>query len=263
MPDATYIHGTAPDEQARLALLNRLTNPPFLAFLAPAPADQILEIGSGLGLLAAEVAALAPRGRITGLEYSADQLARAPRGIPNLTFIQGDAHALPFPDSSFDLVYCRYLLEHVADPVRVLSQARRVLRPGGRFACQENDISLIRHDPPTPAFDAVWGRFAELQQRLGGDALVGRRLFRLLRSAGFSDIHLSQAPESYWSGHPGFRPWLENLAGNIRSGQAALLKSGLASRDEIDASLNELAVLATNPDGSTWFFWNRAAGIRH
>src|SRR5690348_9738377 len=56
MPEQTYIHGTEPSEQARLALLNKLTNGPFVEFLQVRPEMRILEVGSGLGLLAAEVA---------------------------------------------------------------------------------------------------------------------------------------------------------------------------------------------------------------
>lgn len=262
MPDATYIHGTAPDEQARLAELNRLTNAAFLDFLTLRGDESVLEIGSGLGILAADAAARLPHGRVTGLEYSADQLARAPTGISNLSFFQGDAHRLAFGDQAFDVVYCRYLLEHVARPDHVAAEAPRVLKPGGRFYAQENDISLVRHDPPTPAFDLAWQRFGALQQQLGGDAYIGRRLFGLLSRAGFREITLSLAPEVYGHGHPRFAPWLENLVGNIRSGEAALHERGLASPAQTAAAVAELRALMHDPHASTIFCWNRAAARR-
>ena len=53
----TYIHGTEPSEQKRLAALNRLTNEAFVRFLGVVPRMRALEVGSGLGILAAEVAA--------------------------------------------------------------------------------------------------------------------------------------------------------------------------------------------------------------
>ena len=263
MPDAQYIHGTAPEEQARLATLNRITNASFLAFLGLRGSESVLEVGSGLGLLAAEVAEAIPRGRVVGVEYSAAQLARAPAGIANLTFRQGDAHQLEFDPGTFDVVYCRYLLEHVANPVQVLREVRRVLKPGGRLYVQENDISLVRNDPPTPAFDRVWEAFAELQSRLGGDALIGRRLFRLGREAGFrNDLTLSVAPEVYWHGHPVFAPWLENLVGNIRSGQAKLVEMGLSTEAEIAAAIGELQTTISDSQASTWFYWNRASATK-
>jgi SAM-dependent methyltransferase len=262
MPEASYIHGTAPAEQERLALLNRITNPPFIAFLNLRGDERVLEIGSGLGILAAEVAKAAPRGSVVGVERSADQLARVPRGPSNLLFLEGDAHHLPFDPATFDVVYCRYLLEHVAEPERGLAEAHRVLRPGGRVCVQENDISLVRHDPPTPAFDEVWSRFAVLQRRLGGDAHIGRRLFGLLIRAGFDDIALSFAPDIYRAGQPLFVPWLENLVGNIESGRAGLLEQGLATEREIAEAIADLRRVQADPGGSTWFAWNRAVGVR-
>lgn len=261
---STYIHGTEPGEQERLAKLNAMTNAAFVAWLSPRKGERVLEVGSGLGLLAAEVAgAVGDSGRVVGLEYSEAQLAKAReagRGRGNLELVRGDAHRLPFEDGSFDLVYCRYLLEHVADPGRVLIEMRRVLRPGGRACAQENNIEINRFDPACPQFDAVWAKFGDLQARLGGDAYVGVRLNRLFRGAGFGDVRLSIAPEVHWSGSPGFEPWVRNLIGNVRSGEAALIEHGLATRGEIEGAVGELDALMRRDDASAVFYWNRAEG---
>lgn len=102
MTQAAYIHGTDSAEQERLALLNRLTNPPFIEFLRLQATDSVLEVGSGLGILAREVAQRVPLGGVVGVECSAEQLARAESGLPNLRFAHGDAHHLPFADDRFD-----------------------------------------------------------------------------------------------------------------------------------------------------------------
>ncbi len=261
MTDHAYIHGTDASEQARLKLLNRLTNGPFVEFLRVQPKMQVLEVGSGLGILAAEVAVAAEGVEVTGLERSSEQLAAAVQ-TRRVSYVQGDAHELPFADGEFDLVYCRYLLEHVADPARVLSEMRRVTRAGGRVVAMENDISLVRLDPPCPAFDEVWSAFAEHQRQLGGDGLIGRRLYRLFRHAGFSQVELSVQPELHWRGSPGFAPWIDNLAGNIQSGQQGLIESGLCSEEQIKLALAELAALLPRDDASFTFVWNRAAGVK-
>src|SRR2546426_6914087 len=95
VPDAVYIHGTAESEQGRLAALNRLTNQSFVDFLELKRNDSVLEVGSGLGMLAAEVAARAPHGEVVGVEYSAEQLAATKVTQSNLRFQQGDALRLP------------------------------------------------------------------------------------------------------------------------------------------------------------------------
>src|SRR5512138_1646052 len=171
-----YIHGTEPSEQERLAGLNRMTNAAFIQFLKVASGSRVLEVGSGLGILAAQVAAAAPGVDVAGVEISAAQIAAASRS-PRVAYEQGDAHHLDFPDASFDLVYARYLLEHVADPGRVLREMRRVTKPGGRVAVCENDISLLRYDPPCPAFERAWEVFGRFQATLGGDGYIGRRLY--------------------------------------------------------------------------------------
>jgi SAM-dependent methyltransferase len=261
MSQQTYIHGTEPSEQARLALLNRLTNGPFLEFLQLRARMRILEVGSGLGLLAADVAEAAAGVEVIGLERSADQIAAAAPS-PHVRYVQGDAHQLPFDDASFDLVYCRYLLEHVADPARVLSEMRRVARPGSRVAAMENDISLVRLDPPCPAFDEVWAALAVYQKQLGGDAHIGRRLLALFRTAGFSQIELSLQPEVHWQGSTGFAGWIENLLGNLRSAEQGLAAAGICSENLLQRANAELLSLAGHPAGSMIFAWNRAAAVR-
>jgi ubiquinone/menaquinone biosynthesis C-methylase UbiE len=258
---ATYIHGTEPSEQARLAVLNRLTNTPFVQFLRVAPGSQVLEVGSGLGLLAAEVASAAEGVQVVGVEQSPAQIAAAVRH-PAVRYVHGDAHELEFADAAFDLVYARYLLEHVADPGRVVREMRRVARSGARVAVCENDISLLRLDPPCPVFDEVWQRFQDHQRRLGGDGAIGRRLHRLFREAGFDAIELSVQPEVHWYGSPGFAAWVRNIVGNVESAREGLIASGLCAAGEIDQAVGEVSALAQNRDASSWFVWNRAMAVR-
>jgi len=257
-PQETYIHGTEPREQARLAALNRITNRAFVEFLAAPPGARVIEVGSGLGLLAVAVADSAPGVTVLGVECSPDQIAVAARS-PKVDYLEGDAQTLPFPDASFDAAYARYLLEHVPRPDRVLAEMRRVVRPGGRVAVTENDISLLRVDPPCPAFERVWAAFGDYQRRLGGDAYVGARLYRLMRDAGFSHIELSVLPEVHWHGSPNFDPWIENLIGNVEGARAGLIGSGLADAKLVERSLAELRALLHDPDVSSFFMWNRAA----
>lgn len=260
VPRSTYIHGTAAAEQERLIALNRLTNDAFIRFLDPAPGDRVLEVGSGLGILAAGVASAAEV-RVVGVELSAAQVARSPRGV-RTDYVQGDAHALSFGDGVFDLVYARYVLEHVADPGAVLAEMRRVLRPGGRVAVTENDVSLLRLDPPCPSFNVVGDAFAKLQRDLGGDGLIGRRLFGLFHRAGFRAIELSVQPEVHWAGSPNWWSWVQNIIGNVESARSALVDQGLASASAIDRAVAELAELAGRSDGSSVFVWNRARAVK-
>jgi len=261
MSEGIYIHGTEPSEQERLAGLNRITNAAFIQFLDVADGSHVLEVGSGLGLLAVDVANAAAGVHVVGVEISAAQIAAAP-SHPRVTFVQGDAHSLDFPDARFDLVYARYLLEHVADPERVLREMRRCAKPGGRVAVCENDVSLLRFDPPCPAFDHAWDLFTRFQATLGGDGLIGRRLFRLFRSAGFADVALSVQPEVHWHGSPGYVAWVHNIIGNLGSARNGMLGAGVISEADLNAGVADLDRLKTDTRGSAVFVWNRAMATR-
>lgn len=256
----TYIHGTEPAEQQRLALLNRLTNAAFVEFLNVQSGMRVLEVGSGLGHLAAAVARSAKDVRVFGVERSEDQIRAAVKD-PAIDYVLGDAHELRFDSHSFDLVYARYVLEHVASPETVLKEMARVARSGCRVVACENDESLIRWDPPCPNFEIVWSAFQQHQKNLGGDSQIGRRLYGLFRSAGLRNIELSLQPEIHWYGSPGFEGWIRNIIGNVESARCGLIDSGLCREGSIAAANAELNALLQNETASSVFVWNRAVGV--
>ncbi len=260
MTESQYIHGTDEPEQRRLLAFNALTNPTFLEFLRLGEARSVLEVGSGLGVLTSEVARSNPRAEIVGVEYSQAQLKKAATyGLPNLRFVQGDAHRLRFDDDRFDVVYCRWLLEHVSDPGGVLREMRRVLKPGGKIFVEENDVSLQRYDPPAPQAEKLWSLVAQLQVKLGGDPLIGSKLFGLLTTSGFEEVDLTLAPEVYASGSPGFSIWIENQIEIFEGCAADLERYGLATAQATDNAISELHQFVKCPNAATWFSWNRAS----
>jgi hypothetical protein len=103
----------------------------------------------------------------------------------------------------------------------------RVLRRGGRVCLQENDILVSRFDPDVASFDLVWLQFAALQQHLGGDPFVGKRLFALLKQVGFREIALSLQPEIHHAGQPTFQPWVRNVIGKYSGSGGGLASLGL------------------------------------
>ena len=90
--------------------------------------QRALDVGAGLGHWTRTVATLLPPGaRITGLEREAAWVTRAApaagrtAGDVDIDFVQGDLHALPWPDNTFDLVTCQTVLIHVPDPAQALA----------------------------------------------------------------------------------------------------------------------------------------------
>jgi len=92
---------------------------------------SLLDVGCGPGYVSA---AAAERGAIpTGLDFSEEMVGIARKMFPHLTFRNGDAQNLPFPNDSFDRVAANFALLHLADPARACAEACRILKPGGKF----------------------------------------------------------------------------------------------------------------------------------
>jgi demethylmenaquinone methyltransferase / 2-methoxy-6-polyprenyl-1,4-benzoquinol methylase len=114
----------------------------LVSLVAPRSGEKALDLCCGTGDVARKLAAGPPDGacEVVGLDFTEEMLEIArkvtPGGLP-VSYRQGDALALPFPDASFDIVTCAYGLRNLADLDRGLSEAERVLRPGGRLASLE------------------------------------------------------------------------------------------------------------------------------
>jgi hypothetical protein len=139
---------------------------------------------------------------------------------------------------------------------------QRVLKPGGKAFLQENNILLHVTDPDCPAFDHLWLQFAKLQRQMGGDGEIGKRLFGLMRQAGFADVALSIQPEIHPYGSPGFAPWIENLLHIAQSKRDELVGRGLATHEEFTHGRAELAACLQNSNACAYFYWNRAIGVK-
>jgi SAM-dependent methyltransferase len=147
-----------------------------------AQARAVLEVGCGTGILARELGRLGAA-RVVGLDVDTDMLAFARQQGGDVSYVQGDAHALPFPGGAFDAVVCHYLLLWLADPARGVQEMARVVRPAGALlACAEPDYGgRVDHPPEMVALGRLQ---AEALRGQGADPDLGRRLGELLVAAG-------------------------------------------------------------------------------
>ena len=140
---------------------------------------DVLEVAVGTGLNLPHY----PAGTtVTGLDLSPEMLEIARQRLGEIgrdvTLKEGDAHALPFADGSFDTVVCTYALCNIPDPNRALSEMKRVLRPGGK-------LILVDHIASTSKMVLGIQKFIELFSiRFGGEYMT-RRPLRLARALGF------------------------------------------------------------------------------
>jgi len=152
------------------------------------PGQDVVDLGSGGGidcLLAAR--AVAPSGTVVGVDFLPDMIGRATvaateAGLDNVRFVEGPIEALPLPNESCDVVISNGVVNLSPRKVRVLAEAFRVLRPGGRLAIVD---LILEHDlpPEIQTHPAAWAGC------LSG-ALSEISLYKGVRRAGFREVSI-------------------------------------------------------------------------
>jgi len=176
-----------PERQQLLAeILNPLTGQ-VLARLPEIPNARCLDLGCGQGNTTRYLAGVLRPAVCIGLEYEAslvDYAQTRPDNPPSVQFQQGDARELAFAEASFDVVFCRYLLIHMADPMRVVREMMRVVRPGGYAIAFEGDFAIELSYPACPALSSI----NKIWQGLFQNPAAGRKLVHDFRAAGASHL---------------------------------------------------------------------------
>jgi len=177
--------------KAKSAAMGRDVTEALVAYANPQLGMKVLDLASGTGEPAIAVASrIGPEGHLTALDVSSELLQIASdraqqRGLTNVSVRQADAHHLPFPDATFDLVTSRFGVMFFEDAVGALGEANRVLKPGGR-AC-----FLAWGTFEQPFWQSTMGVVVE---HIGGPALVpgGPDPFKFAQSGSLSSA-LQQA----------------------------------------------------------------------
>ncbi len=193
---SNYVHGYSGRESERL--FDQASTLEYLLHhdtIYPRGA-RILEAGCGVGAQTTILAKNSPEAKIVSIDISGPSLDQARRriegqGIGNVQFQRADISHLPFGQECFDHVFLCFVLEHLAEPVRAVQKLKEVLRPGGSLTVIEGDHGSCYFHPQTPAATAAWRSLIRVQACLGGDSLIGRRLYPLLQDAGFDKIVVS------------------------------------------------------------------------
>lgn len=213
--------------------------------LSPKPGEVIVDAGCGDGLRALFIAArVAPSGRVIGIEVNEESAEKAieriaARGMQAIASVQcGNIRSLPLPDDSVDAWFCRETLEYLEDPMLALSEAIRVVRPGGRVVAMEADWDTLAYNATDKAAER---RFVMVHTDYGGgpsvDGRTGRKLLSLFREAGLADARLEV--HANWSDK--YSPDEDYVCWPLREGHA---RRGCITQEELDAWYADMSAQA-------------------
>ncbi len=155
------------------------------------PSAVVLSVGCGPGVILRAVTSLDSSIRATGIDVSEPRLQQAMennRRNSRVQFVCGDAQSMEFQSNSFDLVYCRMLLQYLKEKERAVSEMARVCKPGGTVLLQDLDGQLLWHYPENPSVQRTLEKVVTALGATGFDPFVGRKLFSLARNAGLRNI---------------------------------------------------------------------------
>lgn len=211
--------------------------------LAPAPADHLVDIGSGLGGPARYLAATYGC-RVSGVDLTAEfvetaiELTRRTGLADRVEFRQGAGLDLPFPDGHFDLAWTQNVAMNIADRPRWYTELRRVLKRGGRLAIQD-----VVQGPGGPLhFPVNWADSQEISFLRTSEetrALLGAAGFEIVAWEDNSDVAIAEAEAERGRGQQplgihlvvgeSFREKMQNSRRNMLENRTRLINAVLRS----------------------------------
>jgi ubiquinone/menaquinone biosynthesis C-methylase UbiE len=261
-----YLHGFTQQEQQRLYHQARFMEQRVHEGLPFHRAKRLLEVGCGVGAQTEILLRRFPALHVTGIDAAKPNLARAKEHLRRLLWAAGryelqlaDATQLEFGLDSFDAAFLCWVLEHVGDPMRVLSEVRRVLRPGSPVVVTEVQNMTFFIDPYSPQTVAYWLAFNDHQLELGGDPFVGAKLGNLLQAVGFHDVTTAVRTIFLDNRAPGERAeMLAFWTDLLRSGAESLLLAGKVSEAVVAGMRDELQQVAHDPNAVFYYSFIQA-----
>lgn len=261
-----YVHGFTRAEQDRLRRQARFLEHRVHDRLPFWKCRRLLEVGCGVGAQTEILLRHFPELYVTGIDQSDGNLARASENLRETPWAAErydlrveEATRLSFAAGSFDGAFLCWVLEHVGEPLRVLSEVRRVLRPGAPIVANEVLNATFFIDPYSPHTMAYWLAFNDHQIELGGDPFVGAKLGNLLLAVGYQDITTKVRNIHLDNRAPGERAeflafWTELLL----SGAPGLHQAGKVSAATVDGMREELAGVGHDPNAVFFFSFVQA-----
>jgi ubiquinone/menaquinone biosynthesis C-methylase UbiE len=234
----------------RLRVLAQAWRPSTLALFDRVqlrPGMHCLDLGCGGGEVTFEMARrVGPDGQVTGIDMDDVKLAlgreaAAGQGLANVELRSMNVYDFN-ERNAYDLVYCRFLLQHLARPVEMLGKMWAAVRPGGVIVTEDADFDGQFCEPPNDGFDFWVEAYQRVLEHHDGDPKIGRKLFRYYAAAGIPAPEVNVVQRVEMSGEAKTLPGL-----TVEATAEAMVREGIATDDQVQAALLDLKRLADDP----------------
>lgn len=193
-----YVIRRGLEEYQRLKLLARARWPDtsdLFKRVGIRPGMHCLDLGCGGGEVTFEIARMiGPEGSVIGIDSDEVTLdlgraAAAEQGLTNVEFRVANVNDWQERDR-YDFVFCRLLLQHLSRPVDLLRRMWAAVKVGGSLVVEDADFYGLLCEPPNEGFDFYAQIYPRVLARHGGDAALGRKLYRFFLEVGIPDPQL-------------------------------------------------------------------------
>lgn len=204
MSDSQYIHGHGGAQKVHAArtaadsaafLLPHLTKDTILADIGCGPGSITLDLARHIESLGGQAS------QVTGFDNAPEAVAAANSAASEdglaVTFSEAEATALPLEDNSVDVVFLAQVLHHVPDPIAVLKECARVVKPSGIVASREVDYGAMLWYPPTPGLSRWRAVFSVVADLAGMQPNAGRHLPLWFHRASLTDATITSSNWTY------------------------------------------------------------------
>jgi len=265
--DFPYLHGFSETEQNRLRQQARFAEHTIYQDINLSGSKKLLEVGCGVGAQSEILLRRFPDLKLFGIDLSEKQLISAKAQLKSLPFAKGrfdiqkmNAENMSFDSNTFDSAFLCWVLEHIPNPLNVLSEVRRVLSPGSTVYITEVLNSSFFLDPYSPNVWKYWMAFNDYQYENAGDPFVGAKLGNLLMSLGFRDIKTSIKTWHLDNREPEKRKeTIDFWTDLLMSGASQLINEKVIDKELADNAYKELKAVASNPNAVFFYSFVQAS----
>lgn len=251
-----YLHGFSETEQSRLRTQAEFAEFSIFQNINFSNAKRVLEVGCGVGAQTEILLRRFPKIHVTGIDLNDKQLEAArkflgskPSAAGRFELQQMSADNLTFEAQTFDAAYLCWILEHVPNPAQVLSEVRRVLRPGSEIVITEVMNSSFFLEPYSPNVWKYWMAFNDYQHNHAGDPFIGAKLGNLLTQVGYHQVKTEVKTWHFDNRQPAQRKqaihyWTDLLL----SAADTLVAEKYVDQEVVNTAKEELGKVANDPN---------------